>query len=194
MKASRAASLVVGVRVRVAHEDPVLDGDRGQVAGANADEGVARPLLLLLLVGDRPVLRPPRLPEGQVRREEVVLPGVRADVEAEERLVVALVEPVGAALLLVGQPLGQVGGRGDLLVDDRPVADRRADHRVAPLGQSCDQVVERSASDHGRGSRAHSGEEYASHHPAARDRQAVRLAPWRGPISAPPSRTPRSIT
>ena len=101
--------LVVGIGVRVPDEDFVLNRDRGQVAGAHADEGVARPLLLLLLVGDRAVLRALRLPEGQVGREEVMLPGVRAVVEAEERFVIALVEPVGAALLLVSEPLGQVG-------------------------------------------------------------------------------------
>ena len=56
MKASRAAGLVVGVRVGVADEDLVLDADRGQVAGADAEERVARPVLGLLLVGDLSVL------------------------------------------------------------------------------------------------------------------------------------------
>ena len=51
-----AAGLVVGVGVGVADEDLVLHGDRRQVAGAHPEEGVARALVGLLLVGDRAVL------------------------------------------------------------------------------------------------------------------------------------------
>jgi hypothetical protein len=145
-----AAGLVVGVGVGVADEHLVLDEDRSEVAGADAEEGVARPLLLLLLVSDRAVLRALRLPEGQVGREQVVLPGVRAVVEAEEGIVVTFVEPVGAALLFVGQSLRKVGHRGDLLVDDRAVSDARTDHRVAAVGQDTDQPVQPRAVDNPR--------------------------------------------
>ena len=134
-----------------------------QVAGAHADEGVARAVLApaprrrcapssarfafqsVRLGGNRwcfqefgPLLKPNSAPSSRS------------------------LQPVGAALLLVGRALRQVGGRADLLVDDRPVADRRPDHGVAPPGQRGDQVVKRGASDHGRGRGAHSRQDYAS--------------------------------
>ena len=65
---------------------------------------------------------------------------MRADVVAEQRRVVAPPQAVVAAVLLVGPAGGQVGDCFDVVVDDRLVAQPRADH-AEPLGaQAGDQA------------------------------------------------------
>jgi hypothetical protein len=60
---------------------------------------------------------------------------MRPDREAEAGLVVAALEPVGAAVLVLGPPDRQRVGARDLLVDDRAITDRGADDRVPPAAQ-----------------------------------------------------------
>ena len=74
-----------------------------------------------------------------------VLPGARADHVAEQRLVLAADEAVGAAVLLVGPASGQVVARRQLVVDDRLIANRRADHGEAAAPQRVEEGVERFA-------------------------------------------------
>ena len=83
----------------------------------------------------------------------MALPGIGADVVCEERGIVPLCQPVAAALLLVCESLRQIGGRGDLLVEDGPIANGWADHGEAPAGELGDQLVERRARDYGRSRR-----------------------------------------
>ena len=135
--------LVVGVGVAIADEDLVLDTDRRQVTGAHPDEGVARNLLLFRLEADLPVRTLATPPESERRGKEMALPGIGPDVVREEGGIVPLCEPVASALLLVCEPLRQIRGRRDLLVEDRAVANGWADHSEAPTGQLGDQLVER---------------------------------------------------
>ena len=145
--------LIVGVGVAVADEDLVLNTDRGQVAGANPDEGVAGNFLRFLLEVDLAISSLTAPPESERRGKEMALPGIGPDVVCEERGIVPLCEPVAAALLLVCESLRQISGRGNLLVEDGPIANGWADHSEAPAGELGDQLVERRARDYGRSRR-----------------------------------------
>ena len=135
-----AAGCVVSVDVRAAREDAVLDADRSEVAGADAEKGERLGRRRLRLDRHAPV--PPGAPEAQPRREEELLPGVRTDREAEAGLIVAAVQPVAAALGLVRPADRQVGGRLELRVDDRPVAHARPHHAVAACPQRLHESLE----------------------------------------------------
>ena len=67
----------------------------------------------------------------------------------EQRLVGAVPQPVGAAVLDLLQPRGQLVVRPQLGVDDRARADLRADHRVAAHPQSLQQRGEPGTVDDG---------------------------------------------
>ena len=93
-----------------------------------------------------------RLPEAHARGQQPALPRVRPDRVAEQRLVVAALEPVGGRLLHVGPADGQLVGRGDLVVHDRTVADGRPDDAVATIAEDADESVEAvEVDDGGRG-------------------------------------------
>ena len=128
--------LIVGVGVAVADEDLVLNTDRGQVAGANPDEGVAGNFLRFLLEVDLAISSFVAPPESEPRGKEMALPGIGPDVVCEERGIVPLCEPVAAALLLVCESLRQISGRGNLLVEDGPIANGWADHSEPRLASS----------------------------------------------------------
>ena len=61
---------------------------------------------------------------------------------AEQGIVGAPLEPIGAAVLLVGPAGRQVGDAVDVVIDDRGVAEHRADHAVAVLPQDLDQGLQ----------------------------------------------------
>jgi hypothetical protein len=82
-------------------------------------------------------------PDAQLGGEQERLPGVRTRVVAEERLVVAARDPVGPPFLHVGPANRQPGGGVEFLENDRPVAQRRADKRVAPARQGLKECVQR---------------------------------------------------
>ena len=93
------------------------------------------------VAGDsKPVLRALRAPQPQQRRVQEALPRMRTDIVAEQRRVVAPPQAVVATILLVGPAGGQVGDRFDLVIDDRLVAQRRADHPEALGAQAADQT------------------------------------------------------
>ena len=94
---------VVAVGVATAEEDPILDRDRVQLAGAHADEGERR-IVERLLLDLEAAVSAAGLPEPDARRAEELLPGMRADREAEARLVVAPLEPVAPASCVVCPP------------------------------------------------------------------------------------------
>ena len=72
----------------------------------------------------------------------VALQRVRADDEAEQRLVLAALQAVAPGLLLVGPAGGQLGAAIDLVVDDRAVAGRRPDDRIAMFCKTFEQLIE----------------------------------------------------
>ena len=70
-------------------------------------------------------------PQTETGRMQEFLPGMRTDGVAEQRLVGAALEAIGAAVLHVGPAGRQVGDAVDVVIDDRVVAEHRADHAIA---------------------------------------------------------------
>ncbi len=138
---------VVAVGVAAAEEDPVLDRDPVELAGAHSDQG-ERGVLERLLLDLEAVVASLRAPEPDARREQELLPRVRADRVAEARLVVAALEPVGARVLAVLPADRELGGRLEILVDDRAVPDCRPDDAEASTGQRLQEAVEGLRLDH----------------------------------------------
>ena len=102
----------------------------------------------VLLDLERALAVPARTPQPQPGREQMALPRVGADVVGEQRRARALRDSVGPALLLVGHARGQIGGRPDLVVDDRALAHRRADE-LETLAEEClEEVVEPLTLEH----------------------------------------------
>jgi hypothetical protein len=70
------------------------------------------------------------------------LPGMRPDGIAEERVIGAPLEPISPAVLLIGPSNGQLLDPRDRVIDDRPVAHRRADDPVALTRQSVNDPLQ----------------------------------------------------
>src|SRR5437660_4761337 len=62
--------------------------------------------------------------------------------ESEDCAIIAAVQAVGAGFLHVGPTDRELCGALDLVVDDRPLADRRADHLVTGGAKRANQRVE----------------------------------------------------
>jgi hypothetical protein len=122
---------VVAVDELAAGEDLVLDRDRVQLARAHPDEGERR-LVERLLLDDRRAAVRPRAPEPEAGREEELLPRVRPDGVAEARVVLTALKAVGPRLLPVGPADRELSRALELVVDDRAVAHRGAEHPEAP--------------------------------------------------------------
>ena len=75
---------------------------------------------------------------------------VGPDDVAEEVLVAAPAQAVAAGALLVADAAGQVVEGGDLVEDDRPVGDRRADDPAAVLAEQVDEDLEVGAGQEAR--------------------------------------------
>ncbi len=134
------------IGVRAPEQHAVEDAHRMQLARAGAQERVARGLARGLdQLCQPPVLVAPRAPQPHLGRQLVALPRVRADVVAEQGLVVATAQPVVAALLLVGPADRQVSATVDLVIDDRAIAHGRTEHGVAATMQRCEKLIERIA-------------------------------------------------
>ena len=142
MKTRLAAGLVGRVDVAPAQEDAVVHGDRVQVARADADEGDRLGVLRLVDELELGLAVPARANSVSVGGWRKRFHDCGPDGVAEERVVVAPRQPVGACLLLVRPPGGQVGGRADLVVDDRPVRERGAEQQVAALDQRLEEAVQ----------------------------------------------------
>ena len=127
-----APRLVVRIDVRALQEHAVLDGDGVQLAGAHAEEGVALAPAPASAVTVDAVGLLLGAPQAQQRRVQEALPGMRADGVAEQRLVVAPLQAVVAAVLLVGPAGRQVGDRRDVVVDDRLIAQPSGRSRGTP--------------------------------------------------------------
>ncbi len=124
----RPAGLVDGVRVAIPQEHAVLDADRLQLAGPDAEEGVALGGRRLGADGEIAVRRAPRTPQADVGREQVLLEGLGPDRVAEQGPVVPAPQAVAAGGLLVGPP-GRAGS-------PRRSDGRRRWPRRGPSGRS----------------------------------------------------------
>ena len=154
-----AARRIVAVDVPAAGEHAILNPDCGQVAAAHSEERerlVGRRLLLDL----RDLAVPASAPQPHTRREQELLPRVRPDGESEARLIVARLDAVRAGVMDLGPARRKLVGRFELVVDDRPVPERRADDSVAAGPKRVDELVQPLEGDHALGCRrpAHSCE------------------------------------
>ncbi len=135
---------VVGVLEAAAEEHAVLDRDRRDLARLHAEK--RRRLRRRRLLLDREsAVAAARLPEAHARGQELALPRVRPDRVAEDGVVVAPREPVGAGRLLVRPAGGEVGGAGR--------ARRGRSSRHVRLGRRCDSRVPGAPETANRGRR-----------------------------------------
>ncbi len=131
------------VGVGAAEQHAVEDSHRVQLARTRAQKRVAPSAAgLLHEFGQPALLVAPRAPQGQLRRQLVALPGVRADGVGEQRLLLETAQPVVTSVLLVGPPGRKIGARGDLVVDDHLIAHRRPDDRVPAARECPEQLVQ----------------------------------------------------
>ena len=136
-----ATNFVRLVEVLACEKDPVLDGDRAELAGAHAKKGER--LRCLFVLDDREAIAlAAGLPEPLDWRMEKALPGMRPDGLAEERSVAAPLEPISPTVLLIGPSHGQFIEAPNGLVDDRTIAHRRADNPVALARQSVNDPLQ----------------------------------------------------
>src|SRR5690606_9941532 len=82
------------------------------------------------------------VPEGDARRMQEALPRVRPQVVSEQLPVSTAPEAVAASLLFVGPARGKVGSRGQLVVNDRAIAQLRANHAIAIRAQLSEQAIQ----------------------------------------------------
>ena len=140
-------------------QHPVVDGQRVQVAGADAEHGVRRVPQLALMAdvlrldaARGPGAGPHQLPGG----EQHGLPGDGVSGVPEQRTVRPLAQPVAAGLLLVAPASWQVVDGRDATGDHRAVPHRRAQDREAGGGQGTDQGLQPvGAQDRGRSGGGH---------------------------------------
>ena len=121
-------------------EDTVLHGQGVQLAGAHAQEGPPRRVVLLILDTEARSGSLP-LPESQHGRKEVPLPGMWPHGVAKKGLVVAPLQSVRSGSLPVRPANGQVLSRSDRGINDCPLFQARANDLVGVLNQQADEVV-----------------------------------------------------
>src|SRR5690606_9478574 len=137
----------VRVDIGAFEEDAILDRDGPDLASADAEEGEALAGLGRGRDG-KAVTLARYAPQGQARRMQVTLPRMRTDDIAEEGAVVAPVQAIAAAVLLVGPAGGQVGDAVDVVIDDRLVAEPRPEDAIALRRERADEAVEPSGRQH----------------------------------------------
>ena len=82
------------------------------------------------------------LPQGLVRRQEKLLPGLLPHGEAEQGLIRPWFQAKGPGLLDGGPADGQIRNLVDLPIDQLAVFQGGAHHLIAPGGQGVQQVLE----------------------------------------------------
>ncbi len=152
---SRPPFLVAPVPVPAADQDPVLDRDRPQNAGAYAQEGVRR--LPEVLLGDRQaaVRCPLGAPELLALWVQQRLPRLWAGRVGGLGTVGTRHEAFAAGLDLRAPSEGQVVGQRCLVEDDGTVPDRGADDRVSARTQEPDQGTQPAPVQAVRGAARH---------------------------------------
>ena len=116
----------------------VLDGDGGQLAGADAQEGIA-PRRVGIAQYPEGLPLPLRGKQPHVRRVQILFPALRPHHVAEQRAILTPLQPVRARLLLVGPADGQIGQPLQAVVDDRFVAHCGPHHFIAAAVEHFDQ-------------------------------------------------------
>src|SRR5580698_605497 len=76
-------------------------------------------------------------------------PRMRPDIVAEQRLIIAAVQPILAAILLIGPAGGQIGYALDIIIHDGLVAQRRADDTKPVTTQRTNEAVKPVGRDDG---------------------------------------------
>lgn len=136
-----AASRINRVDIGAFEEDSILHPDRSELAGPHTQESI-----LGLRLRRRPHLPAVTVAIGSGHRsrgrEEKLFPRVRSDDKTEQRLVVAPHQPITGWALHLGPATRQVIDRIQPIVDDRALADRRADDFIATTYQSREQQRE----------------------------------------------------
>src|SRR5665647_1882011 len=130
---------------RVGHlplrEDAVVDRECMQVAGPNAEQCQALRVDdsgCHLLLGADPSTAPQQLARG----EQQGLPRLRTRGEGEQRLVVALAQPVAAGVLEISHAARKLIDRLDLGVDDGAVTHGRSDDSPPAFAEQVDQRLQ----------------------------------------------------
>ena len=135
------AGFVGGIDMGALEKHPVLHGHGVKFAGPDPQEGK---------VGTSPVwgddlpaaALPLGLPQGLVRRQEKLLPGLLPHGEAETGLIRPWFQAKGPGLLERGPANGQIRNFADLPIDQLAIFQGGAHHLIAPAGQGVQQVLE----------------------------------------------------
>ena len=83
-----------------------------------------------------------RPPQAETRGMQELLPRMRTDGVAEQRIVGTALDTIGAAVLHVGPAGRQVRDAVDVVIDDRAVAKHRADDAIAAAPQDRDESLQ----------------------------------------------------
>jgi hypothetical protein len=136
-----APNLVGPIPILPAKEYPILDGDRVQLAGADADE--REPLRGRVLRDDRETIAVAAcLPELLDRRVKEALPGMRPRGIAEIGCIAAPFQAVTPAVLAVGPAGRKFIEVTERVVDDRAVAQGRTEHPITAVRQGVDEPLQ----------------------------------------------------
>ena len=134
------AGFVGGIDMGALEKDPVLHGHGLEFTGPDPDEGEFGDRLGL--GDDAPTTALPLgLPQGLVRRQEKLLPGLLPHGEAEPGLIRPFFQAKGPALLERGPAYGEIRNFADLPIDQLAVFQGGAHHLIAPAGQGVQQVL-----------------------------------------------------
>jgi hypothetical protein len=126
--AGRIAQIGMGTR----QKHPILNRDCVQLARAHA---VARRIGGLLDDLEAVTVLPaPSPPHPQPGRVQDLLPGLRADGIAKNRLILAAPQPIGAAILLVALADRKVSSGAHLAIDDRALVHGGAKYLIPLAG------------------------------------------------------------
>ena len=136
-----AARAVMRIDIGAAEKHLVLDGDGSELAGPHADEGAGFHLLGRCAHRDV-VAIPLRFPKVQNGRMQKFFPALRPHGETEQRIVPPTFEAVAPGFLRIGPPLRQIGGRGDVIIDDGAIPDGRPEHAISVPAKGIEQASE----------------------------------------------------
>src|SRR6516164_1116376 len=139
---SFSSGLISGVHMLPVEEHPILDRDGVQLAGANADERKLGWLLAILRDLKPAIARAVGLPQPRGGRKQKLLPRVGTHSVAKQGPVGPGLEAVGPPILLVGPPRGEIGGRPDLVVNDRAIPHGGAHQPVVSATKGREERLE----------------------------------------------------
>ena len=149
-----APGLILGVRELAARANAVLNGDGGQVAGADAQKRSGsrggRLARRQKTEGVKAILAPLSPQDTELGDEQELLPGRLAQRDVEERLGAGPAQPKRSPCLLVCPTRRQVVGRPQLAQDERPVLDPRPEDMIAGVLDGLKKAAEITPIDDSR--------------------------------------------